>query len=113
MNTSTKFWRDSVMPYVEARRDCHSRACYQAHSHPTFSIGAVGQGHSVFTGAASGPLRIQPGSLVLVAPDWVHACNPLPDSAWSYQMLHLDAPWLNAVRQNSHPRKAKNCSQRQ
>ena len=99
MNTSTKFWRDSVMPYVEARRACHSRACYQQHSHPTFSIGAVDQGQSVFTSATDGPMLIQPGSLVLVAPDCVHACNPLPDSAWSYQMLHLDAPWLNAVRQ--------------
>ena len=99
MNTSTKFWRDPAMPYVEARRACDSRACYQPHSHPTFSIGAVDQGHSVFTGAADGPTLIQSGTLVFVAPDCVHACNPLPDSAWSYQMLHLDAQWLNAVRQ--------------
>lgn len=87
------------MPHVEARRACHSRACYQPHSHPTFSIGAVDQGHSVFTGAADGPTLIKSGSLVFVAPDCVHACNPLPDKAWSYQMLHLDARWLNAVRQ--------------
>jgi AraC-like DNA-binding protein len=29
----------------------------------------------------------------------VHACNPVPDTAWSYQMLHLDEGWLRAVRQ--------------
>ena len=98
MNTTTEFWRDPAMPHVEARRACHSRACYQPHSHPTFSIGAVDQGHSVFTGAADGPTLIKSGSLVFVAPDCVHACNPLPDNAWSYQMLHLDAHWINAVK---------------
>ncbi len=36
------------MPYVETRRACASRACYKAHSHPTFSIGAVDQGNSIF-----------------------------------------------------------------
>lgn len=98
MNTGTEFWRDPAMPHIEARRACHSRACYQPHSHPTFSIGAVDDGRSVFTGAADGPTLIQPGTLVFVAPDCVHACNPLPESAWSYQMLHLDAQWLGAVR---------------
>jgi len=28
----------------------------------------------------------------------VHACNPAPDTAWSYQMLHLDTEWLRAIR---------------
>ena len=36
------------------------------------------------------------GSLVLVPAGCVHACNPLPDTLWSYQMLHLDARWLQA-----------------
>ncbi len=99
MNAMTQFWRDPAMPYVESRRACHSRACYRPHSHPTFSIGAVDQGASVFTGAPDGPVVLQPGSLVFVPPARVHACNPERASAWSYQMLHLDAHWLRAVRQ--------------
>ncbi|MEX0633694.1 AraC family ligand binding domain-containing protein [Serratia ureilytica] len=39
-----------------------------------------------------------PGTLVFVPASRVHACNPAPDTAWSYQMLHLDAAWLQAVR---------------
>lgn len=87
-------WRDPALPHVESRRACHSRACYKAHSHPTFSIGAVDAGHSHFTGAGNGQQRLTPGTLVLVPARRVHACNPAPGQAWSYQMLHVDADWL-------------------
>ena len=53
---SVEFWSDPRMPYVETRRACASRACYKAHSHPTFSIGAV-----------------------LVPAHVEHACNHIPD----------------------------------
>lgn len=95
---SQDFWRNSALPYVESRRACMSRACYRAHAHPTFSIGAVDEGISVFTGAVDGPITLQPGTLVFIPAARVHACNPLPDTAWSYQMLHVDAEWLWAVR---------------
>ena len=90
------FWRDPALPHVESRRACHSRACYKPHSHPTFSIGAVDAGGSIFTGSKDGQVALGNGSLVLVPAGCVHACNPLPDAFWSYQMLHLDAVWLQA-----------------
>ncbi len=100
------FWRDPALPFVESRRACQSRACYRPHQHPTFSIGAVDEGHSVFTGAAGGPVTLHPGTLVFVPAERVHACNPAPGSAWSYQMLHLDANWLHAVRYEHGPEDA-------
>ncbi|MCC4596657.1 AraC family transcriptional regulator [Xanthomonas campestris pv. phormiicola] len=87
------------MPFVDSRRACDSRACYRPHHHPTFSIGAVDRGSSVFTGAAAGPLRLRPGTVVWVPAARVHACNPARGATWSYQMLHLDADWLRRVRQ--------------
>ena len=104
------FWRDPAMPFVESRRACHSRACYKPHHHPTFSVGAVDDGRSVFTGSAIGPVALHPGTLVFVPAARVHACNPAPDTAWSYQMLHLDAAWLQAVRMEyaqAHPIEAE------
>ncbi len=98
---STEFWRDTTLPYVESRRACDSRICYQEHSHPTYSIGAVDGGGSVFTGAPGGPVPLAPGSLVFVPAYRSHACNPLPDQSWSYQMLHLDAAWLEQLWQES------------
>ena len=96
MPDTTAFWRDPALPHVESRRACHSRACYKPHSHPTFSIGAVDAGGSIFTGSQDGQAVLGNGSLVLVPAGCVHACNPLPDTLWSYQMLHLDAQWLQA-----------------
>ena len=92
------FWRDPALPFVESRRACHSRACYRPHSHPTYSIGAVDAGRSLFSGAAEQPIALSPGTLVFVPAMRVHACNPAPDTSWSYQMLHLDADWLQALR---------------
>ncbi|WP_369986828.1 AraC family transcriptional regulator [Pseudomonas xanthosomatis] len=96
-----EIWHDPALPHVESRRACHSRACYKAHSHPTFSIGAVDAGFSRFTGAGMGETRLTPGTLVLVPAQRVHACNPEPGQAWSYQMLHLDAEWLQRLRLES------------
>lgn len=96
MPGTAAFWRDPALPHVESRRACNSRACYKPHSHPTFSIGAVDSGGSVFTGSKDGKVTLGVGSLVLVPAGCVHACNPLPDARWSYQMLYLDAQWLQA-----------------
>lgn len=91
-------WYDPAMPIVESRRACQSRACYKEHLHPTFSIGAIDAGQSTFTGADGGPVVLSPGTLVFVPAGRMHACNPASGSAWSYQMLHLDAEWLRGVR---------------
>lgn len=94
MPGDTAFWRDPLLPHVESRRACRSRACYKPHSHPTYSIGAVDAGGSVFTGSHGRQHPLSPGSLVLVPAGCVHACNPLSGAHWSYQMLHLDARWV-------------------
>lgn len=99
--SNSEIWRDPALPFVESRRACHSRACYKAHSHPTFSIGAVDAGLSWFTGAGDGQTRLTPGTLVLVPAQRVHACNPEPGQAWSYQMVHVDAQWLGRLRLES------------
>lgn len=90
-----EFWQDGRMPYVETRRSCFSRTCYKSHSHPTFSIGAIDEGNSVFQSSFGTAQKISAGTLVILPAHIEHSCNPLPDQAWSYQMLHLDISWLN------------------
>lgn len=90
-----EFWQDGRMPYVETRRSCFSRTCYKSHSHPTFSIGAIDEGNSVFQSSFGTAKKICVGTLVIVPAHIEHSCNPLPDQAWSYQMMHLDISWLN------------------
>lgn len=94
LDLSVEFWSDPQMSYVETRRACQSRICYQTHSHTTFSIGAVDVGQSRFSSHFSAEEKIESGSLVVIPAHIEHACNPLPDQAWSYQMMHLDADWV-------------------
>ncbi|MDC4351321.1 AraC family transcriptional regulator [Acinetobacter baumannii] len=92
-----EFWQDRRMPYVETRRSCFGRTCYKSHSHPTFSIGAIDEGNSVFQSSFGTAQKISAGTLAIVPAHVEHSCNPMPNQAWSYQMLHLDLAWLNQL----------------
>ncbi|WP_213032944.1 AraC family transcriptional regulator [Acinetobacter sp. ANC 4654] len=94
---NVQFWRDSRMPYVETRQACQSQICYKAHSHTTFSIGAVDTGLSRFSSYLSAVEMIESGALVVIPAQVEHSCNPMPNQAWSYQMMHLNADWLAAL----------------
>ena len=94
LDTAVEFWTDPQMPYVETRRACQSRICYRSHSHPTFSIGAVDCGISRFNSYFASEEQIQTGSVVIIPAEVEHACNPLENQEWSYQMMHLDAHWV-------------------
>lgn len=90
------------MPYVETRQACESRVCYKPHSHATLSIGAVDAGQSNFDSAFTDTVTIQHGSLVIIPAYVEHSCNPLPNQHWSYQMLHIDAAWLDQLCHEVH-----------
>ncbi|MGK8801126.1 AraC family transcriptional regulator [Acinetobacter seifertii] len=92
-----EFWQDRRMPYVETRKSCRSRTCYKSHSHPTFSIGAVDEGNSIFQSSFGTAQELSTGTLVIVPAHIEHSCNPKPNEAWSYQMLHLDIMWLSQL----------------
>ncbi|HET9448862.1 MAG TPA: AraC family ligand binding domain-containing protein, partial [Steroidobacteraceae bacterium] len=44
--------------------------------------------------------RIHAGSVVLMNPGDVHACNPIGDERWSYRMFHIESDWLAAIQQD-------------
>jgi len=92
----SRFWRDPALPFVEARRVGDGRqVCYAAHSHESFSIGVITSGRSTYL---NGDLSIQvgAGTTVLMNPGVVHTCNPIDGEPWSYLMLFVDLPWLQA-----------------
>ncbi|MFC3282655.1 helix-turn-helix domain-containing protein [Litchfieldella rifensis] len=92
------FWRDSRMPHVELRKvDDGRKVCYAPHSHTHWSLGAITAGESTFR-YRHDQYHISVGNLVLVNPDWVHACNPIDDRPWAYLMLYVDADWLTRLR---------------
>lgn len=97
--TTPRFWRDPALPFVEVRDVLDGRQlCYARHSHECFSIGAITHGRSTYLNEQARE-RIGAGSVVLMNPGDVHACNPLEGQPWSYRMFYVDVPWLTELQQ--------------
>ncbi|WP_020558579.1 AraC family transcriptional regulator [Thiofilum flexile] len=103
MNNSDKpiFWRDSRLPYLELRQVIDGRkVCYAPHSHPQWSLGAITEGSSL-SSYQGNTFQVSAGSLLMMNPYRVHACNPLMNQPWSYLMLYIDTQWLASLRYES------------
>src|ERR1700744_3193815 len=95
-----RFWRDDALPFVEARAVRDGRnVCYAKHTHEVFSIGVVTHGVCTYVNERFSE-KIGVGSVVVINPGDVHACNPLGKEAWSYRMLYVDVPWLAELQQH-------------
>lgn len=94
MSSTSSFWRDAALPFIEARGVGDGRkVCYARHSHEGFSIGAITAGRSTYFDGQRWH-EIGQGTVVMMNPGVVHACNPIADQPWSYLMLYVDLPWL-------------------
>ncbi|WP_133469912.1 AraC family transcriptional regulator [Paraglaciecola marina] len=100
-STHPIFWRDTALPFVELRQVADGRhVSYTPHFHKEWSIGAILAGKSEFV--CEGRLhKVKAGTLVMMNPNVVHACNPLQDSPWAYYMMHLDKQWLSSLLSNT------------
>jgi len=93
-----RFWRDDALPFIEARAIADGReVCYSRHSHAHFSIGAITAGRSTYVHEQSS-FEVMAGTVVLMNPGDVHACNPIDDQPWSYLMLYVETPWLTDLQ---------------
>ncbi|MGE8481270.1 MAG: helix-turn-helix domain-containing protein [Pseudomonas sp.] len=93
-----RFWRDDALPFIEARSIADGReVCYARHSHEHFSIGAITAGRSTYIHEQS-EFQVSAGTVVLMNPGDVHACNPIDDQPWSYLMLYVETPWLTDLQ---------------
>jgi AraC-like DNA-binding protein len=88
------FWRDEALPFIEARSVQDGRkVCYAKHWHETFSIGLICRGRCNYINGTR-TAEAGAGTVVLMNPGDVHACNPVHGEPWSYRMLYIDVPWL-------------------
>ncbi|MHC8306052.1 helix-turn-helix domain-containing protein [Pseudomonas sp. PB3P13] len=98
-DTAPRFWRDDALPFIEARSIADGReVCYTRHSHAHFSIGAITAGRSTYVHEQT-QCEVSAGTVVLMNPGDVHACNPIDDQPWSYLMLYVETPWLTGLQQ--------------
>lgn len=93
------FWRDAAVPFLEMRSIEDGRqVCYGRHSHEIFSIGAITHGQSTYSNREI-DRPVSQGTVVLMNPGDVHACNPIDGEPWSYLMLYVDPHWLGGLQQ--------------
>src|SRR5579871_3248802 len=98
---SPRFWRDPALPFIEARSVQDGRqVTYTRHYHDTFSIGLISQGRCNYLNRRN-LVEATAGTVVLMNPGDVHACNPVRNQPWSYRMLYLDIPWLQELQTDS------------
>jgi len=98
-STAPRFWRDDTFPSIEGRSIQDGRkVCYAKHAHDTFSIGVITSGRTTYVNKTSRE-RIGPGTVVVMNPGDVHACNPIGDEPWAYRMMYVDRTWLATLQQ--------------
>src|SRR3546814_13024664 len=90
---------DTLYPYTTLFRSNADgrKVCYSRHSHDHFSIGAITAGRSTYLHEQSN-FQVESGTVVLMNPGDVHACNPINDQPWSYVMLYVDTQWLTDLQ---------------
>jgi AraC-like DNA-binding protein len=95
-----RFWRDSRYDYLEARYSRYKTVSFSKHTHDTLSVGVVEQGQCTFYYRGQ-LLKIGPGEIALIPAGVVHACNPQPNSGWTYRMFYVDPNWLRRLAEES------------
>lgn len=92
------FWRDKALPFIEARSVQDGRTvCYAKHWHETFSIGLISRGRCNYLNRTKSA-EAGVGTVVLMNPGDVHACNPVRGEPWSYRMFYIDVAWLCEIQ---------------
>ena len=97
MPSRERFFHCRSMPFVEARRSSGSARHFKPHLHRRLSIGAIDKGEVIYE-VDGHKARLCPGSLALINPDTLHACNPVGSHARSYSVLYLDTSWCAQVQ---------------
>lgn len=98
---SSAFHRDPGLPFIESRLVTDGRkVCYAKHSHDTFSVGTIIGGRSRYLNGRR-LHDVGAGSLVIMNPGEVHACNPLQNEPWAYRMLFVCTRWLASLQSDA------------
>lgn len=88
--TTSKLICYPEIPYLEIRLTTKSERIYEAHAHPTLSLGVMLEGQTLFR-TSKGEFLLQKGGLAIIEPYMQHACNPYKEEKRSYFMVYIDA----------------------
>ncbi|GMA97372.1 AraC family transcriptional regulator [Pelosinus sp. IPA-1] len=90
-----QFYRDKDLPYFELKQCDTSQLSYKKHAHEEYSLGIVDKGKSSFWYEGKSE-EVSPRTIVFIPPDLVHSCNPEQKEQWKYNMLFINAAWIDS-----------------
>ncbi len=99
MTHQERFFIDPRLPFVECRCSRQSSRTFTLHMHQCVSVGAVVQGEILFQ-VDKQRYCLRPGSLALINPETLHACNQQGAEPRSYFMLYLQTDWCLQLQQS-------------
>ncbi|SFD54311.1 AraC-type DNA-binding protein [Paenibacillus catalpae] len=92
------FYRDSALPFLEAKRCRKSDFAYQKHFHEEYSIGLIDTGET-YAWCDGTKHKVEAGRMISFPPMMLHACHPEEGADWSYKMLFIKQEWLQGLSQ--------------
>lgn len=105
MMKGIRFYREASLPHLEAKWCSLQDLCYKKHFHEELSVGIIDRG-TTRVWYEGKELQGDEGSVVCFPPYMPHACNPAPDSGWTYKMLFIHPAWIKAVFPDGQPGEA-------
>lgn len=102
MSAKSLFLRPSCLPGLEIRYGEGCELAYQLHTHDSYSLGLVLQGHTRYQ-CENCHYHLRAGDALCLAPDTPHACNP-GAGKWRYLMCQIaPALWPQGIAADGAP----------
>jgi AraC-like DNA-binding protein len=103
--THVTFVKRPQLEHIEARFSRYTDFTFKKHFHETYAIGIVEQGRCSFYHLDRTDY-IEEGTIVLINPGEVHACNPRNHFPWAYKMFYIDTTLISHVTRDIYDTEA-------
>lgn len=96
------FYRESALPFLEAKACSSYDFGCRKHFHEELSVGIVRKSSTAawYDGRTA---KLEEGALISFPPLLPHACSPEAGSGWSYDMLFISPEWTDSWLENPLP----------
>lgn len=90
------FYRDESLPFFELKSCSIDALTYKKHAHEEYSLGFIKKGHTALWYEGQ-KVNIEQEKFVVIPPHGLHACTPYNEDSWQYDMLYIEAGWLEEL----------------
>jgi AraC-like DNA-binding protein len=90
------FYRDAGLGFFELKSCSIDALTYKKHAHAEYSLGFIKRGRTELWYEGK-KVDIEQEKFVIIPPNGLHACTPFSADKWQYNMLYIEADWLERL----------------